>query len=334
MKDVRIEITEDETHYFGNALITFHDVALSSAPVRLFLARKSADTPYLGTDGWQASPAPLPVELVSQTADKTVVRAGPEICDKVPYSLFVRVQIEGSEITGQAFWPEIMQSPKAYTEVLGDFKSPEISKLVAQPVSQPAVQPPPVVAPPRVVEVEEEILPPPTHKKSRAWIYVLLLLLISGAGGIGYWKRDLFLHKEEAAVLDEVPELLPEDLVAKFERLKLSDTDGDELFDLSEQAFSANNATIGQQAIMEAIARGNEDAKLQRAKWYDPRTFAFDRAEAIDANAAARAYFELGLVGNSKGADLLRSLCEASKAGGADFRDFLSTTYCEGTLAQ
>lgn len=335
MKDVRIDIAEDETRYFGNALITFHGVELPSAPVRVFLARKSTDTPYLGADGWQASPAPLGVELVSQTVEKTIVRAGPEICDKVPYSLFVRVQIEGSEITGQAFWPEIMQSPKAYTEVLGDFKSPEIIKLVQTPEQQVVVQPPPVFEPPPIATVPVAQPPVAPPKKSKAWIYGLLLLLIVAACGSAYWKRDLFMpqHVEEAATPDPVIEQPKEALSAKFERLKVSDADGDELFALSEEAFTAKDATIGQLAITEAINRGNEPAKLQRAKWYDPRTYASDRAEAMDANAAARAYFELALGGNTEATELVKSICAASKAGGTNYRDFLYSTYCEGTLA-
>jgi len=330
MKDIRIDIAEDETRYFGHALITFFEGAVVGAPVRLFLARKSTDTPYLGADGWQASPAPLDVELVSQTAGKTVVRAGPEICDRVPYSLFVRVQIEGSEITGQAFWPAISQSPKAYTEILGDFKSPEISKLVAQPVVAPPVfEPPPTVK----VAVAEPLIAPP--KNRHAWVYGLILLLIVAAGGAAYWKRDVFMpgHVEKAARPDPVVEQPREGLSAKFERLKASDADGDELFTLSEEAFTAKDANIGQQAITEAISRGNEPAKLQRAKWYDPRTYASDRAEAMDANAAARAYFELALGGNTEATDLLKSICDASKAGGANYRDFLDTTYCQGSLA-
>ncbi|MGL4198821.1 MAG: hypothetical protein ACRCSX_13770 [Allorhizobium sp.] len=334
MKDVRIEIAEDESRYFGNALITFHGVELTSAPVRIFLARKSTDTPYLGADSWQANPAPLEVELISQMIGKTVVRAGPDICDKVPYSLFVRVQIEGTEITGQAFWPEIMQSPRAYTEVLGDFKSPETTKLVPTPEPQAVVPPPPELEPPPTAAVPVAPSPVVQAKKNKVWTYGLLLLLIVAACGSAYWKRDLFMqqHVEEVTAPVPVIEQPKEALSAKFERLKVSDADGAELFALSEEAFAAKDATIGQLAITEAINRGNESAKLQRAKWYDPRTYASDRAEAVDANAAARAYFELALGGNTEATELVKSICVASKAGGTDYRDFLYTTYCEGTL--
>jgi hypothetical protein len=337
MKEVRIDIAEDEARYFGTALITFYDIAIPSAPVRLYLARKSTDTPYLGVDGWQASPAPLAVDIVSQSAGKTVVRAGPEICDRVPYSLFVRVQIEGSDVSGQAFWPEIMQSPKTYTPILGDFKSePQITKHVAEPETQPVVAPP-VFEPPPVVKTPEVETPVNPPKKSRSWVYLLLLLLIVGAGGIAYWQRDKIMPAgTEQAVTpasDQQAKPPTEALSAKFERLKKADPEGVELLALGEEAFSVGDRAIGQQAVALSVERGNEAAKLQRAKWYDPKTFASDRVEAMDANAAARAYFELALGGNTEATDLLKSICDASKSGGNNYRDFLDTTYCQGSLS-
>lgn len=337
MKMVRIDITEDEARYFGHALITFYDIAPPPSPIRLYLARNSTDTPYLGVDGWQASPAPLDVELVSQTAGQTVVRAGPKICDRVPYSLFVRVQIVGSDLSGQAFWPEIMQSPKSYTAVLGDFKAePEIAKPVAETEPEPVMSAPPVFEPALAINPPVDVVTPQNPNRRRAWIYVAILLLLVGVAGVAYWQRANILAGEsvEAAVTPE-PQAEPpaEPLSARFERLKQSDTNGDELLALSEEAFRAGDRGIGQQAIALSVERGNETAKLQRAKWYDPKTFAADRAEAIDANAAARAYFELALGGNTEATDLLKSICEASNAGGDSFRDFLDTTYCQGSLS-
>ncbi|MGI0524786.1 hypothetical protein [Rhizobium giardinii] len=334
MKEIKIDIDEDEARYFGHALVTFH-CALQpvGTGLNVIIARKSSDTPYLGSDGWQASPAPLDVEVVSQAGDKTVVRAGPSICDRIPYSLYVRMHVEGTDVFGQAFWPEIMQSPKGYTAVLGDFQpEPQISKLISQPETQPLAEPPPVFEPPPVAKTEplrDTFAGEAPRKSGFAWIYLLLLLVVAGAG-LGYWQWD----KISAEVVE--PEVNPveptEALSAKFERLKVLDTDGDELLALSEEAFKGGDRDIGQQSIDLAVQRGNEQAKIEQAKWYDPSTFAADRVDAMDANRAARAYFELALGGNADATKLLTSICNASKSGGTNYRDFFDTTYCQGSL--
>ncbi|MDX0463419.1 hypothetical protein GOC73_27745 [Sinorhizobium medicae] len=125
-------------------------------------------------------------------------------------------------------------------------------------------------------------------------------------------------------------------LAARFEKLKQTDNDGDELLALSHDAFAQGNRDIGNQAIQLSMQRGNAEAKLEIAQWYDPRTFASDRVASIDANKAARSYFELALEGNEKAVTLLTSLCrEASNTGSAhanSFDSFLGSTYCEGSL--
>ncbi|MDK1388863.1 hypothetical protein QN224_26025 [Sinorhizobium sp. 8-89] len=125
-------------------------------------------------------------------------------------------------------------------------------------------------------------------------------------------------------------------LAGRFEKLKQTDVDGDELLALSHDAFKQGNRDIGNQAIQLSMQRGNADAKLEIAQWYDPRTFASDRVAAVDANKAARSYFELALEGNEKAVTLLTSLCrEASNTGSAHanaFDSFLGSTYCEGSL--
>ncbi|MGI0524785.1 PAN domain-containing protein [Rhizobium giardinii] len=125
-------------------------------------------------------------------------------------------------------------------------------------------------------------------------------------------------------------------LAGRFEKLKQTDNDGDELAALSRDAFAQGDRDIGNQAIQLAMQRGNTEAKLEIAKWYDPRTFKSDRAAAIDTNKAARSYFELALEGNSDAVGLLTSLCrEASNSSSAftsSFESFLGSTYCEGSL--
>lgn len=337
MKEVRFDIVEDEARYFGHALMTFHNASLPKSLFKVVITRKSTDTPYLGADGWQASPASLDVEFISQTSDRTVVRAGPSICDRIPYSLYVRVQVEGGDVFGQSFWPEIMQSPKGYTAVLGDFTAePQISKPVLLPEPQPLAEPPPMLEPRPVAEVEllrDARFDEKPKRRSFAWLYILLLLLVGVGGGVAYWERDKIMTTLPPVVADpEVPVVPTEALSARFERLKQSDTDGGELLALSNEAFTGGNRDIGQQSIDLAVQRGNEEAKLQQAKWYDPETFAADRVAAADANRAARAYFELALGGSAAATELLKSICEASKSGSTSYRDFFDTTYCQGSL--
>jgi len=126
-------------------------------------------------------------------------------------------------------------------------------------------------------------------------------------------------------------------LSSRLEKLRQTDTSGEQLLALSRDAFAQNDRNIGMQAINLAMQRGNQNAKLEVARWYDPRTFATDRVPAVDANKSARSYFELALEGNQQANSLLTSLCrEASNSGSAyarSFDSFLGSTYCEGTLS-
>lgn len=121
-----------------------------------------------------------------------------------------------------------------------------------------------------------------------------------------------------------------------FEKLKQTDNEGGKLLALGRDAYAHGDRNIGSQAINLAMQRGNQEAKIEIAQWYDPRTFAADRVAAIDANKAARSYFELALEGNSRANTLLTSLCrEADNSGSAyasAFGNFLGSTYCEGSL--
>lgn len=122
----------------------------------------------------------------------------------------------------------------------------------------------------------------------------------------------------------------------RLAELKRTDTHGEELYKLAMEAFKKGNKAVGLEAINLAMQRGNQTAKLEVAKWYDPRTFASDRVNSIDANKAARAYFELALEGNGDANRLLASLCDEANNGSStyynSFEDFLRTTYCEGSI--
>lgn len=329
MTKVRIEAREDDDLIYGHALLTFHHAYTSDGPIRLIVSRISKEKPFLGLDGWQAGPAEIDVKLLSQVGGKTVVRAGPVICDMIPCNVQVDLRISGTDIHGEVVWPSIHTVPGGYKGHLvgGKPRPPE------PPESPPEPTPPPLPVPKPELPVPPQIpLPPtgdtasdktepekpPTSRRSFVWLYLLLLLLLAGSGGLVYYVKFQPVAPP------------PETLAQRFERLRNTDTRGDDLLALSRDAFAAQDNTIGRQAIDLAIRLRNQAAMLEMARWYDPQTFARDRVPAIDANRAGRTYFKLHLGNNPDATKLLQSLCEASRRGGPNFSGFLGNIYCVG----
>ncbi|WP_210213612.1 PAN domain-containing protein [Mesorhizobium sp. M2A.F.Ca.ET.039.01.1.1] len=149
-------------------------------------------------------------------------------------------------------------------------------------------------------------------------------------------QRDVGSTAQTRSLIPNYSDPTNPPLAARLEKLKATDSDGHELFALSKEAFTRNNRDVGMQAIYLAMQRGNQDAKLDIARWYDPRTFAQDRVDAADANKAGRSYFELALEGNSQAQTLLTSLCQDASDGSSSranaYGGFLRTTYCEGSI--
>lgn len=318
MNKVAVKVSEDETRLFGHALITFPRELGSSARLRLSIMRKSKDAPYLGGAGWQARPATVDAAVVSRGANSATVVVGPEVCDQIPVDLQVKIEVEGHDLEGSAFWPPIPPSPGAWSQELTPFKTPvpqAIERELEEALEQ-AVELPRALEPPK----PQPVVPPP--KTKWRFLYLLLPLALLVAGG-GYYIAD------SRGWLDK-----PEPLLARFERLKLTDTDGVELFALSGEAYREGDSGIGLQAINLAMERGNKDAKLEIARWYDPSSFDPTKADRADANRAARAYFELSIEGQTAAKGLLRTLCAKSASSPQDpgFNGFLKDTYCEGTL--
>lgn len=332
MKRVPVDATEDDNLYFGHALVTLH-TAVPDGPVRLIVSRGSTDTPFLGMNGWQASPAAIDVETVSRSENQSVLRAGPAICDRIPFNQPVRLQLEGTDIFGEVFWPEVGPSIGKYVSPLGVANAPpqpETSAPTKRETLPPPVTPPPIpLLPPVPLPTETATPTPPPRKRNRSWVYLMLVLLLIGGAGAVYtqWGKIAPTPTPEPT-----PQPPPETLSAKLERLRQSDPNGDGLLALNEEAFNAGNRTIAQQSIDLSIERGNEAAKLRLARWYDPRTFDAQHVLAKDANKAARAYFELALGGNTEARGLLTSICEAGRGGGADYEGFFDTTYCQGNI--
>ena len=342
MKEVKVEVHEDDVFYYGHALITFHSREEGNGPVKLFVSRKSADKPYLGLSDWQASPLALDVEVISRDGATTVVRAGPEICDRIPYDLQVRFQLAGSEVFGQVFWPSIQPVPGGYTGHL-DVRGINSAPTAPDPPPSVPMPPPPLPLPvptpqppePTAPRAEAEVVSPPPRKKRLVPSILLLLLVACAVGGYLYWpqlKQAVIKYMADTGIT--APPVKQKTLAERFEELRSGDPKGVGLLALSREAFAARDGAIGQQAISLAIQRGNQEAKLEMGKWYDPRTFAPDRAVSIDANRAARAYFELALSDNAEAKRLLLSLCEASNRGGPNYQGFLGSTYCQGSLGR
>ncbi len=149
-------------------------------------------------------------------------------------------------------------------------------------------------------------------------------------------KRDAGSTAQTRSLIPNYSDPTNPPLAARLEKLKSTDSDGHELFALSKDAFERGNRDVGMQAIYLATQRGNQDAKLEIARWYDPRTFAQDRVDAADANKAGRSYFELALEGNSQAQTLLVSLCQDAADSNSSrttaYGGFLRTTYCEGSI--
>ncbi|MCD2176108.1 hypothetical protein [Rhizobium sp. C4] len=337
MKQVYIEIREDDTLYFGHALITFDFVGADSGPIQLVVSRKSGEKPYLGLTEWQASPAALDATVVSRENGKTVVRAGPNICDKLPYDLQVRFQIVGTEVYGQAFWPSIQPVPGGYSGHLDTHVAEQPPAAPpAPPPAQPARPSPPSPPPPTPfpqTKTQSKVAsgPAPTLKSkgasSRGLPLILIIAVIACVGAVYVYREPIqkFLQERRSREVQAT-------LIDRFEALRRADPTGAQLLALSHDAFAARDGAIGFQAITLSAQRGNQEAKLEMARWYDPRTFNESRATDMDANRAGRAYFELALSGNADAKGLLRSLCQASRSGGPNYRGFLASTYCQGNL--
>ncbi|BAB54561.1 hypothetical protein [Mesorhizobium japonicum] len=321
MMQVPLKVAEDESRLFGHALIVFPQELGSSRLLRLSITRKSGDTPYLGDGGWQARPATVAAEVVNRTTGSTTMVVGPEVCDRIPVDLQVKIEVDGLNVWGNAFWPPVTPQPGGWSQ-----------ELTAPPVALPPLPerfidrvpvPDPPLPPPPIAPVAQPIAKP---KSGWRYLYFVipLALLLAAAGTYGGYRLgwlDPWINP-------------PEPLAARFERLKRTDKDGHELFALSGDAYRQGNGGIGLQSINLAMERGNQDAKLQIARWYDPISFDPAKADRPDANKAARYYFELVIEGKAEAKDLLRSLCAKNASSPQDptFNGFLTNTYCEGTL--
>lgn len=324
MKQVAVDVSEDEKNV-GYALIVFrHGFGQLPSP-RIRITRRSHDSPCLGADGWQAAPTGLPVDLVSAAPEATVFRAKPEVCRPLKVYDKVAIEVEGANVSGTVFWPEITSvaasSPSAIT--LNDTAAPPAPPPAPAPPppESPPPPPPPQAPPPR----QEDPVPAVKGTSSRprkVWRYLVPAFLVVIAAGA-------FLFRER---LEQTYDRYM--LVQRFESLKASDQTGAELFDLSVLAVRLGANEIASQAVEIAHERGNIDAKLQLARWHDPRYFDSTKVDRADANLAGRYYFEIAIMQEGPAAELLDGLCaesrDAASSHAAEFGGFLGNIYCEG----
>lgn len=333
MAKVTADIREDDTRPFGYALISFPVQLGSSGPVALSITRKSADTPYLGQQGWQARPTALTVETIAREETSTTLLLGPEICDRIPVDLQVRIQVEGSDIWSAAFWPSITPSVGGGQSGLDGVDTLQVPKKPAASKPPPSPKPlPPLPPAPEAPPVQKSVSPEPatgSRRQRKLWSALLVLLFLAAGAG-WYFGRD-FLPRHDAAIETET-------LAQKLERLRQTDQDGDELFKLGQEAQAAGDASVLFQATELSMLRGFGAAKLQMGRWYDPRYANTDIFDRPAANNAARYYFELSVEGDNEAKALLSSLCEESRnpesAYTDSFEGFLGSTYCEGSMGQ
>jgi hypothetical protein len=317
MREVAVDITEDLSHPYGHALARFA-VTIDPAPTAIRVMRRSPDMPYLGPAGWQAGPVSLPVSVADRSPGSTTLLLGPRICDQIPFELQVRLEIEGTDICSRAFWPAVMPTPGR-------------SDLVFEPPPPP---PPPEqrgrAEPPRVIEEPEPQPEPPPEKteekttRRSLWPLLLLLLLVAGGLAAAYYNRATLL-----AFLQQGPGA--KTFAERYRDLEKSGGHAHDLFLLGKEAYNGGDDRIGFLASDLASQRGDVDAALEIARWYDPRTF--DPAKFLhpDANNAALYYSRLA-GNNTRAKQLLSSLCaEAANPNSPyfdDFQNFLRDSYC------
>jgi hypothetical protein len=320
MREVAVDITEDLSHPYGHALARFA-AAIEPAPTAIRVMRRSPDMPYLGPAGWQAGPVSLPVSVADRSAGSTTLLLGPHICDSIPLDLQVRLEVEGADICGRAFWPAVAPTPgKSESAILGTQHKPKLPERVG-----PERPPPPIIPEP---EPLPETAPPVSEAKKaarrRLWPLVLLLLIVAGGLAAAYYYRApllAFLHQGSGT----------KSFAERYRDLEKSGGHAHDLFLLGKEAYAGKDDRIGFLASDLASQRGDVDAAIEIARWYDPRTFDPSKFLHPDANNAALYYSRLA-GSNARAKQLLSSLCaEAANPNSPyfdDFQNFLRDSYC------
>jgi hypothetical protein len=325
MREVAVDIQEDGDHLYGHALARFAAAIDPSAPVAVRIGRLSTDAPYLGQTGWQARPASFPVAVVGRSADSTILLLGPEICDQLRYDEQIRIEIEGAGIVGKtAFWPDVARTPsKGGSDIVGGKSktkpTDEITGTRPPSPPEPWLPPPPPEGAASPVDRKEG-----KTRRRGLWPLLLLLLLVAAVLGAAYYYRPvligLFHHKPSAKTFAQ-----------RYEELKKAGDHAHDLFQLCNEAYAGGDSRSGFLACDLASQRGDVDAALQIARWYDPRSFDPSKFQHPDANNAALYYSRLA-PHNDTAAQLLTSLCtEAANPNSPyfeDFQNFLRRSYC------
>jgi hypothetical protein len=320
MRDVAVEVVEDVSRYYGHALARFPAAIDPPAPVAVRVMRRSPETPYLGQAGWQAGPVSLPAEVADRSEGSITLRLGPDICDWIPLDLQVRIEVEGTGIGGWAFWPAVAQTPGKGGLAFGTSPKPALleRRERPEPPPQPIAEPEPL----------PEATPPVEHEKktrgSRSWSLLLLLLILVGALAATYHYRSTLM-----ALVN--PEPAVETFAKRYDELRKAGGHAHELFLLGREAYAGGDSGVGFLASDLASQRGDVDAAIEIARWYDPRTFDPSKFQHPDANNAALYYARLA-DSNDRAKQLLSSLCaEAANPNSPyfnDFQNFLRDSYC------
>jgi hypothetical protein len=160
-------------------------------------------------------------------------------------------------------------------------------------------------------------------KTRRLWP-LLLLLVVAGILGAAYYYRPVLIglfHHETAT----------KTFAQRYEELKKAGDHAHDLFLLGKEAYAGGDANIGFSATDLASQRGDADAALEIARWYDPRSFDPSKFRHPDANNAALYYSRLA-PHNDTAKQLLTSLCaEAANPNSPyfeEFQNFLRNSYC------
>jgi hypothetical protein len=319
MREIPLDIAEDVSRPYGYARAVFAVPLDVSGTVNVRIVRRSADLPYLGANGWQAGPTAMPATVADVSGESTTLLLGPDICDRMPLDLQVRVEVEAADVCGRAFWPAVQPTPQTGSSGLRkEHRAPP------PPPEKRSLPEEDVVDEEAPEEAAPAGIPTETPARRRRWSLVLLpaLIVLAGLAAAYYYRPGLM------AMLKPAPH--QKTLAERFDDLRKAGADGPELFALGKEAYAAGNTDIGFRATDLASQRGNVDAKLEIARWYDPRSFDATKFPHPDANNAALYYSQLP--DNEKARNLLSSLCaEAANPSSPyydDFQNFLSSSYC------
>lgn len=336
---MKIEVKPDPKQRLGGyALVVLHDIDAAATETDIVLQR-TADSSYLGPDGWQGgrhSFGPYPVE---QSAKDVVVRIGPEIVDHVEEYAQVDLNLPALESSGRIEWPpEVLPSPNAYRG--GGVHSAGLQNPPGTTVSATS---PPSTEPEPEPETDPEPSPasgddistdgPQEEKRRRSilpWVAggllaVVVLVLI----GLWYVYPGLFpfLPPASQSVQEQDTSLTcTADAVNAVLRDPASDLE--DIRRLRETCVKTGDVKSIVSLCERLIDKGDPGCLARYGRWYDP-TVEANGPFPKNAGIAVRYYSEAAKAGAADAAEQKANMCELLRKKTDPLSANAVATYCE-----